>query len=119
RRVTILIVNYSPNQLKFDPESVQLRRGKWEDPAEAVVPEVILLGGSLLLRCRSVGFARSIEGSVTCRLAGHAPHDSVRFTWKSCYFLPNVYSAQTSREGCNIEIEGAGGARAVVVFVFL
>ena len=82
------------------------------------MPEAIMPGGSVLLRCRSTGFARGVEGSVTCRLAGHAPHDSVRFAWKSRCFLPNVYSAQTSREGYKIEVEGAGGARAVVAFVF-
>jgi hypothetical protein len=118
RRVTILILNHSPNQLELDPESAQLRRGKWEEAGEAVVPDAITPGGSLLLRCRSTGFARSVEGAVTCRLAGHAPHDSVRFTWKSRYVCPSAYAAQTSREGCTIDVDAGGGANAVVVFVF-
>ena len=83
-----------------------------------MVPEVIKPGGSLLLRCKSTGVARGIEGSVTCRLAGHAPHDSVRFTWKSRYVCSSAYTAETSREGYTIDVDAGGGADAVVVFVF-
>ena len=55
---------------------------------------------------------------MTCRLAGHAPHDSGRFTWKSRYACPSAYTAQTRREGYTIDIDTGGGADAVVVFVF-
>jgi hypothetical protein len=119
RRVTILILNHTPNQLELDPESAQLRRGKWEEIVEqAAIPEAISPGGSLLLRCQSKGFARAVEGSVTCRLAGHAPHDSVRFTWKSRFLGGSAYTAQTSREGYTVDVDAGGGAKAVVVFVF-
>jgi len=39
RRVTILIANHSPNQLELDPESAQLRGGKWEQAVDAMVLE--------------------------------------------------------------------------------
>lgn len=119
RRVTILIVNHSPDRLELDPDSAQLRRGRWDETVEQLVmPEAITPGGSLLLRCTSTGIARGIQGSVTCRLAGHAPHDSVRFTWKSRYVWPSAYAAQTSRDGSTIDVDAGGGASAVVVFVF-
>ncbi len=118
RRATILILNQSPSQLELDPESTKLRRGKLKDGDESEVPDVIPPGGHIVLRCKSTGFPHSIEGSMTCRLEGHAPHDSVRFTWRSCYLLPNAYNAETSREGYKVEVEGGGGARAVVLFVF-
>jgi len=79
---------------------------------------VIAPGGSLLLRCQSTGVARGIEGSVTCRLAGHAPHDSARFSWTSRFIFPNAFAAQTSREGYTIDVESGGGADAVVLFEF-
>ncbi len=118
RRATILILNRSPYQLELYPESTQLRKGELKHGADSEVPGLIPPGGFIVIRCESTGFPHRIEGSVTCRLEGHAPHDSVRFTWRSRYFLPNVYSAETSREGYKVKVEGGGGARAVVLFVF-
>jgi hypothetical protein len=119
RQVTLLILNDSPTQLELDPESAQLRRGKWQqDLEQAGLPDAIAPGGSVLLRCQSKGVGRSIRGSVTCRLAGHAPHDSVRFAWRSRYFGRSTYTAQTSREGYTVDVDAGGGASAVVVFVF-
>ena len=118
RRATILILNHSPSGLELDPESTQLRKGELKYGADSQVPGVIPPGGFIVIRCKSAGFPPGIEGAVTCRLEGHAPHDSVRFTWKSRYVLPNVYKAETSREGYTVEVEGGGGTRAVVLFVF-
>ncbi len=79
---------------------------------------MIAPGGSLLLRCQSTGVARGVQGCVTCRLAGHAPHDSVQFAWTSRYICPNAFAAQTSRDGYTVDVESGGGATAVVLFVF-
>ncbi|KAL2130388.1 hypothetical protein VTI74DRAFT_6533 [Chaetomium olivicolor] len=104
--------------LELDTDSVQLWRGKWEEGvAGSAVPQVIRPGESVLWRCKSTGVAQGIEGSVTFRIAGHPPHDKVRFTWKNRYFGPNAYNAQSTREGYKIEVEGGEGARAVVVFL--
>ncbi len=118
RRATILILNQSPSQLELDPESTQLWRGELKDGVDTEVPGVIPSGGFIVIRCKSTGFPQCIEGAVTCRIEGHAPHDSVRFIWKSRYFLRDVYKAETSREGFTVDVEGGGGARAVVLFVF-
>jgi hypothetical protein len=104
--------------LELDTDAVQLWRGKWEgDVAGSAVPQGIRPGESVLWRCMSTGVAQGIEGSATFHIAGPPPHDRVRFTWKNRCFGPNVYKAQSTREGYKIAVEGGKGARAVVVFV--
>ncbi|KAK4167823.1 hypothetical protein QBC43DRAFT_285137 [Cladorrhinum sp. PSN259] len=118
RGVTVIIVNQSPELLELDTGTVELWRGQWEERTpESVVPQAIRPGESVLWRCRSTGVAQGIEGSATFRIAGHPPHDRVRFAWKNRYFGPNAYKAQSTREGYKIEVEGGEGPRAVVVFV--
>jgi hypothetical protein len=118
REVTVVVVNQSHDQLELDSGCTQLWRGKWEDEVPgSVVPEMIRPGESVIWRCKSTGVAKGIEGSVTFHMAGHPPHDKVRFTWKNRYFGPNAYNAQTTRDGYKIDVEGGEGARAVVVFV--
>ncbi len=115
RRVMILIVNYTTEALEIDSETTQLWRGKWG--SDSAVPEVIKPGGSVMWRCLSARVGQGIEGSVTYHFAGQVPHDRVRCTWKNRYFGPNKYSAETSREGCNIVVEGGQGRDAFVAFV--
>ena len=118
RGVTVIVVNQSHEMLELETGTVELWRGRWEDGnQETAMPQAIRPGESDLWRCKSAGVAKGIEGSATFRIAGHPPHDRVRFAWKNRYFGPNAYNAESTREGYDIAVEGGEGPRAVVVFV--
>ncbi|KAB5549413.1 hypothetical protein GE09DRAFT_1288073 [Coniochaeta sp. 2T2.1] len=115
RSVTILVANFTDEQLELDKESTHLSRGAWSQ--DTTTPTVIKPGGSVLWRCRSYSVGQGIEGSVTYHFAGEIPHDKARFTWKSRVFGPNKYDAVTSRKECKIAVEGGGGVHACVAFI--
>ena len=112
RGLSLLIVNHTAEQLELQGDNTQLWRGKWGKGSP--VSGVIEPGGCATWSCSSAGVAHGLAGYVTYRFVGDPPHDRIRFSWKSRYFGPNAYSAETSREGLRLMVKGGGGAHAFV-----